>query len=250
MVRTSKSLILCFALVLPVAGTALAQPAAIRTERLSIPKGNTSIVVDGQIRGYQIVDYLLNVRAGQSLNISLGTRHGATYFNVIEPGAGDVGIHTGSVAGNQFEGVAARSGDYRIRVYMMRSAARRGERATYRLEAVASGAVHLPALPGDALVAGTDYNATGSLRCQIAARPLRQCTFGVRRESARGTGSVTVTRPNGARRTIYFVRGRAIRYDRSPADRGDFSASRSGDETIVRIGDETYFVPDAVLFGG
>jgi hypothetical protein len=36
----------------------------------------------------------------------------------------------------QFEGVLPASGDYKLRVYLMRSAARRDEIANYRLEMI------------------------------------------------------------------------------------------------------------------
>ena len=39
-----------------------------------------------------------------------------------------------SSAGNQFEGRLPASGDYKVRVYLMRSAARRDEIANDRLE--------------------------------------------------------------------------------------------------------------------
>ena len=42
----------------------------------------------------------------------------------------------GSTSGNQFEGSLPASGDYKLRVYMMRSAARRDEVAKYRLEMI------------------------------------------------------------------------------------------------------------------
>ncbi len=110
----------------------------ITNKRLSFAPGTSSATVEDSIAGYETVDYLLNVRAGQPMNISLGTRHTATYFNLLEPGETEVAIHIGSTVGNQFEGVADKSGDYRIRVYMMRSAARRNEKANYRLEAIVS----------------------------------------------------------------------------------------------------------------
>lgn len=110
----------------------------ITNKRLSFAPGTSSATVEETITGYETVDYLLNVRAGQPMNISMATQHTATYFNVLEPGETDVAIHVGSIAGNQFEGIANKSGDYRIRVYMMRSAARRNERADYRLEAIVS----------------------------------------------------------------------------------------------------------------
>lgn len=108
----------------------------IENRRVSIASGSNVATVEDSITGYQAIDYLLNVREGQALNISMGTQHGGTYFNLLEPGETNVATHIGSTAGNQFEGVAAMSGDYRVRVYMMRSAARRDETAEYRLEMI------------------------------------------------------------------------------------------------------------------
>jgi hypothetical protein len=45
----------------------------------------------------------------------------------------------GSSSDNQYEGTLPESGDYKIRVYMMRSAARRNEIANYRLEIIITG---------------------------------------------------------------------------------------------------------------
>ena len=110
----------------------------IKKVRVKFDPGTTSKTVESSITGYDGVDYLLNVKEGQSMNISLATGHGATYFNVMEPGEQYEAIYNGSVGGNQFEGMAAKSGDYTIRVYMMRSAARRNETADFRLEMIVS----------------------------------------------------------------------------------------------------------------
>jgi hypothetical protein len=71
----------------------------------------------------------------------------------------------------------------------------------------------------------------------------------VKREGG-GSGTVTVTKPDGRTRTIFFDKGRATGADTSQADPGRFSASRSGDTTIVHIGQERYEIFDAMLFGG
>jgi hypothetical protein len=73
------------------------------------------------------------------MNVSMATKHTATYFNILAPGETEVAFFNGSVNGNQYEGVLPASGDYKIRVYMMRSAARRNEKANYRLEMIVSG---------------------------------------------------------------------------------------------------------------
>ena len=74
----------------------------------------------------------------------------------------------GSVKGNQYEGILPASGDYKIRVYLMRSAARRKEVAHYRLEMIVQNAPKGQAPVGDAKVAGTNYHATGKVPCSTA----------------------------------------------------------------------------------
>nr|MCU0966938.1 hypothetical protein [Burkholderiaceae bacterium] len=134
----------------------------------------------------------------------------------------------GSINGNQFEGSLPANGEYRIRVYMMRSAARRNEMADYRLEVIIAAASPASAAPaGDAKVGGTGYHATGNVPCAMGGgQPTGSCPFGVMRKG-QGSGMV-----------------------QSQADKGAFSATRQGDTTTVRIGDERYEIPDAVVSGG
>jgi hypothetical protein len=237
-------------LVCTLGAAAMAQ-GDIRTERIQFKKGASSAIVTGRIKGYETVDYIVGARKGQTANISLATRHTATYFNILAPGQKEVAFFNGSVSGNQFEGVLPDSGDYRIRVYMMRSAARRNEVADYRLEVVIAAAPAAVAAPsGDAKVAGTDFNATGNVPCSMGGgQPTGSCPFGVRRQGG-GTAMVTVTRPDGRQRVIFFEKGRATGYDQSQADTGAFKATREGDLTTVHIGSERYEIPDAVVSGG
>lgn len=224
----------------------------IRSERVQFKKGSNSAVIEGSIKGYQVVDYLLGARAGQHMNVSLATKHGATYFNILAPGENEVAMFNGSVSENQYEGTLPASGDYKVRVYMMRSAARRNEVAQYRLEMIIDGAGQAAApLPShDAKVAGTDFHATGNVPCKMGmGQPTGSCAFGVKREGG-GTAMVTITRSDGGQRVIFFEQGRATGYDQSQADTGAFSASKESDLNIIRIGDERYEIPDAVVFGG
>jgi hypothetical protein len=225
----------------------------IKTQRVQFKKGASSAVIDGRIKGYETIDYLVGAKQGQQANVSLATKHGATYFNILAPGETEVAFFNGSTNGNQFEGTLPATGDYRIRVYMMRSAARRNEVANYRLEiAVAPGAAAAAPSGGapasDAKVPGTDFHATGNVPC-AAGQAAASCPFGVVRQG-QGSAMVTVTRPDGRKRVIFFEKGRATGYDQSQADKGAFSATRQGDTTTVRIGDERYEIPDAVVSGG
>ncbi len=103
----------------------------------------------------------------------------------------------------------------------------------------------------DALVAGTDFNATGDIPCaRNAGQPMGMCPFGVKRNGG-GNGWVTVSWPDGGSRTIYFEMGRPSSYDQSQAD-GDktLMVGQNADLFIVTIGDERFEIPDAVINGG
>jgi hypothetical protein len=108
----------------------------IRTERVHFKTGATSAVVEGSIKGYESVDYVLGARKGQYMNVSMATDNTANDFNILAPGETDVAMFNGSMAENQYEGTLPASGDYKVRVYMMRGAARRDEVAHYRLEMI------------------------------------------------------------------------------------------------------------------
>jgi hypothetical protein len=228
----------------------------IRVERVQFKRGANSAVIEGKITGHEIVDYVLRIREGQAMNVSMATKHGATYFNILAPGEDQVAMFNGSMHENQFEGVAPKSGEYKVRVYMMRSAARRNEVANYRLEMIVTGAASsaAPAASGrmrhDAKVKGTNYHATGNVPCRMKpGQPTGSCPFGVTREGG-GNGTVTITKPDGRTRAIFFQKGKAVGADVSQADPGGFSARRESDLNIIDIGAERYEIPDAVVFGG
>ncbi|MGC1955539.1 MAG: hypothetical protein WA970_23780 [Gammaproteobacteria bacterium] len=85
---------------------------------------------------------------------------------------------------------------------------------------------------------------------QYSGQPMGQCHYGVSREGG-GTATVVNTRPDGSKRAIFFVDGRAYSADTSQADGyGEFRVKREGDLNRIRVGDERYEIPDAVVYGG
>jgi len=99
----------------------------------------------------------------------------------------------------------------------------------------------------DALVPGTNYNASASVECSLRAFPgTTECPAGVTRGGP-GIGTVFITRPDGFERVIEFADGDV----RPISGVSSFDWSRSGDETTVIVdGDETYVIVDAFVFGG
>lgn len=124
----SLSLLLCT--LLP--GNPLLAAGEMREEALALSQGSLSL--KGTLNGYEIVDYLLPVAPGQSLQVHFRPDNLAGYFNLLPPGSQDVAIFIGSSAGNDFADTLSVVGTYRIRVYLMRSAARRNETLHYALE--------------------------------------------------------------------------------------------------------------------
>lgn len=225
---------------------------AIESRPVNFAEGATSTTLKGTLRGDQTIDYRLPARAGQTMNVVLKTRHSANYFNVLPPGSNDVAVFIGSRDGNAWRGTLATDGEYTIRVYLMRSAARRNESASYTLTVGLTGGTPVPAglgaaPAGDAKVPGTPYHATGSVPCSSgsATAGSSQCAFGVIR-GARGNAEVHLTSANGSRRVLTF-RGSGV----SATDGARVQAGRSDDNWIIDVnGHEHYRIPDAVINGG
>lgn len=229
----------------------MASAQEIRQERVSFAAGASSATLKGTVRGYQSVDYLLGAAAGQTMTVTLKTSNASNYFNVLPPGS-DEALFIGSTSGNTFTGTLPAKGDYTVRVYLMRNAARRDETAKYTLSVAigeAPAANPLGTAPAsDAKVAGTPYHATGTVPCSAgaAAKGSAECAFGVVR-GAPGNADVHLTAPGGQNRVLVF-RGAAVS-TAAPGTR--LQAEKQGDEWDIRIdGDEIYLVPDAVIVGG
>lgn len=146
----------------------VAQAQSVREQRVHFAAGRSSATLAGRIRGYEIVDYVLGASARQRMTVDMQTSNLANYFNVL-PGNSETAIHIGSTSGNRFDGSLPQSGDYRIRVYLMRSAARRNETANYTLTIAIRGAGAAAPLPSnpdyaDGNAGGPDFWRVANLR--------------------------------------------------------------------------------------
>lgn len=160
---------------------ALAMPAIaqapVRSERVQFAKGAASKVIKASLKGYDIVDYLVGARAGQTMNVTFKTSNASSYFNLMAPGAGETAMFVGSTAGNSFSGRLPANGDYRIRVYLMRNAARRNEVANYTLTVgisagAATAAQAMPAGTGAPITPGNmPAYCRGEASSQYGTRP-------------------------------------------------------------------------------
>jgi hypothetical protein len=219
--------------------------SAYATRDLAI--GAKSLMVKGSIKGYQIADYRIKALAGQTLKVTLSTRHPQTYFNLLPSGAQEA-MFVGSSTGNKSSVVIPIDAEYTVQVYLMRAAARRNEASKFTLTANLQGQA-LPAIAGnkDALVPGTPFHATARVGCTPPFGAIvASCDAGVIRRSLDGTATVQVRWPQGVRH-ILFVKGKAIASDSAQP----ITSAKTADMNKVTIGDDEIFeIPDALLTGG
>jgi hypothetical protein len=107
---------------------------------------------------------------------------------------------------------------------------------------------------GDALVAGTNYNATAQVTCSgYKGSAPGKCDAGVIRGGETGT-TVEVMLADGMKRVIFFnPDGSFLSFSTAEADGTAamaISSQKKGDVTIARIGTEAYEIPDAFVMGG
>jgi hypothetical protein len=235
--------------VQPTVGIAATADSGARSESVHFTKGATSTVIKGQVKGDHYIDYQVLAGAGQTLSVEMKTGNASSYFNILPPGSGDVAMFSGSTSGNRFSGVLPTDGDYAIRVYLMRNAARRNELANFTLTVDVTGQP-LAATPAarDALIPGTPFHASAKVACAPPfVATTRECDTFVIRRGFDGTATVEVRWGEGLKRRILFVKGKAVAADATDP----LVVERRGDVSVVRFGDDERFeIPEALVTGG
>lgn len=240
-----------FFTALAAAALLAAVPAAAQqVVPVTFAKGKSSATVTGSITGDQDRTYTVDARAGQKMTVTLKRTKGAnTEMNIwapdTAPGGADTALSAGAIDPYNVTTTLPANGRYRIQVYQMRASARRGETASYALTIAINGAA--PKASTDALVPGTNYNATSIVRCgRDPGHLTSSCDAGIKRHG-NGTASLYLTTPQNGRRTLQF-RGTDV----VASDGGlSFKVSRYGDVSIISVGPyEVYAINDALIVGG
>ena len=158
----------------------------------------------------------------------------------------DLAVFAGATKGNSYLGKLDLDGDWKIRVYLMRSAARRDERATYRLAVGITGRPDPTATREANDFGPREWNARGDLGCARGGQPMQTaaCPFKVVRY-AEGATIFVLAPGSGTQRILYFTNGEWSTDSRNPVQ-----ASKRSDPWSLLVSEEAYEVPDAVLFGG
>jgi hypothetical protein len=238
------------AIALTLCGICLIAQAAEKATTKQTPafaNGASAVRIRGTAQGDN--DYTVGARAGQVLTVRLKAANRSVYFNINPPGSADVSMYIGQLQGMEAKLLLPADGTYVVRVYLMRSAARRSERAAYTLDISLTGRPLIPMpFAQDANVAGTPFHATAEVRCRTPGAELHAvCQAGVVRRGHDGTASLEMRDARGLIRQVLFVQGQAVASDAAEPLR----ATRSGDVLTIQIGsDESYEIRDALLTGG
>nr|WP_315144945.1 hypothetical protein [uncultured Flavobacterium sp.] len=214
----------------------------ITTKKVTFPAGNNGTTITGVITGDQTIDYTIGASQGQVLKVSMKSNINASYFNVLPPGSQDVADFSGQMDGNNCTLTLKQSGTYKIRVYQMRSSARKGTKVNYTLTISITGAMTKST---DAKVAGTNYHATGEIRSALGSTP-KTTKFGVIR--SKDGGEVHATMNGKSKRIFVFSKGEWS--CKSSNCKLTFAKISSDEWEVICNGTEKYYIPDGVIYGG
>lgn len=121
-----KNYILLFALLFLFALSVSAQTRV----NVRFARGSTSSMVRGSVSGFKYVDYIVGARGGQTMSVKLNSASSYVSFVVFD---GRMQNIEGATEQTDWSGELPSNGNYRVRVLLPRSAARRGTSASYSL---------------------------------------------------------------------------------------------------------------------
>ncbi|KPK15329.1 MAG: hypothetical protein AMJ67_15380 [Betaproteobacteria bacterium SG8_41] len=245
-----KSLICVLAVfaLLFVAGAPAAAERDKTVTEVQFAKGSSSAVLKGKITGYHYVDYRIRAGAGQRLKVSMEATNLANYFNILPPESENAAMFIAGAGSRVFAGLLPDDGVYTLRVYLMRSAARRKESSDYSLSISITGKP-LAAVSAkiDALIAGTRYHAKTTVKCEPLYTKTRECEALVVRRGFDGTATVELRWDGSGKRRILFLKGTPVAADVPQP----MTFTRNDRGWVVTFGgDERFEVPEPLVMGG
>jgi hypothetical protein len=182
------------------------------------------------------------------MTLSLQRSNLSSYFTLLLPGSGDVAMVRGELVDNRFDGLLPDDGDYTIRVFLYRAAARRDESSDFELSVGVTGKPLKPiSAKADAVLPGTRYHASTAVPCEPAYTKTRECEALVVRRGFDGTATVELRWDEKWKRRILFVKGEPKAADVPAAM--TFTHNERGWRVSFN-GDEHFEIPEPLVFGG
>lgn len=128
-----RTKLLNIALLAAFCAAPMVATAANQTVNVQFPRGGTGMAYDGRVQGSDMVTYTLRASAGQTLSVTLSSSNAATNYVVIAPD-GEAPLFDSSSSDEDFLRRLEDTGVYKVQVFLMRNAARRGVAADYTID--------------------------------------------------------------------------------------------------------------------
>lgn len=111
-----------------------AAQSSVPATMVRLAPGTNGATINGQLKGpaNDARDYVVRAEGGQTLGVKLQTASPETYFVVLHPYGDTVYANEGDRR-TSWSGRLIDGGDYRVRVYLAREAARQAKGATFTL---------------------------------------------------------------------------------------------------------------------
>ncbi len=106
--------------------------AADRDVKVKFKPGTTTATFASTIKGYDVVNYYLDAKAGQTVQVHFTKSRNTCYNNIIAPSGKEL-IPVDSTTSRDYSASMTENGRYRAVVYMMRVSARRGLSCKYSI---------------------------------------------------------------------------------------------------------------------
>lgn len=218
--------------------------AQIKTIDLIFPEKESHTELRNTFIGDEITDYLLKANKDETLYVTLASDITSCYFNVLPPGSDNVAIFIGQNEGNTCNITLTENGTYKIRVYQMRSSARRETKVNYTLSVSVMDDIPEPHI--NPSISDTPYLVKGTLRAANGSSP-QNVGFSVIRNPDNSAEIQTENAHTGVKRMFKFHENN---WTCTNPDCSLSFAKISKDEwELICNGYEKYYIPDVVIYG-
>jgi Bacterial SH3 domain len=140
---------------------------AIQQRDLRFQGDSAQAVINGVVSGRQTIDHGFDARRGQTVSVRFQPSNTAAFFDVISPSGRALYVGQAQDNPGRFNARLAETGEYAIRVYLRRDAARRGETSRFKLTVSLTGGTPPPPPPEEPFVeddGGPDFYLVAGLR--------------------------------------------------------------------------------------
>lgn len=131
LLRLSAAITVC---LFPLVAASL---EADRRVPVSIQADGKPQVFEDSISDFEVVSYVIPLQEGQTLQAVLASSNAANHFDIHAPGEAKP-FYIGAESGNSHRLQVKASGNYTVRVFLLRFAAKDGQDARYALELTVS----------------------------------------------------------------------------------------------------------------